>query len=245
MKKSLHNSFALKAKGLLSLVRLKVILLILSIPVFFACTEPKSIHTYEIQEIVLNSQNKYENPYKDVECWVQLKGPDFDKRIYGFWDGGNTFRVRIAATKPGDWTWTSGSNQTDKGLNEKSGSFYALNWTEEELQENPNRHGFIKTTPNGHALQYADGTPFFFIGDTWWATATWRYPLTNVAPDTNWVPSPEGISLENILHYRKKQGYNSLAMIASYPNWDDDGAGCKKSAQHKLLNQRGMQFVSS
>ena len=62
---------------------------------------------------------------------------------------------------------------------------------------------------NGHALQYADGTPFFFIGDTWWASSTWRYPLTGEAPDPDWEPGPKGLSFENVVNYRKKQGsYN-------------------------------------
>jgi hypothetical protein len=65
------------------------------------------------------------------------------------------------------WEWTSSSNQkTDAGLNGKSGRFTAEEWTEKEKQENPNRRGFVRATPNGHALQYADGSPFFMVGDT-------------------------------------------------------------------------------
>ncbi len=71
-------------------------------------------------------------------------------------------------------------------------------------------------------MQYADGTPFFFLGDTWWAASTWRYPLTGEEPDPRWIPGPEGLSFENVVHYRQKQGYNSLAMIACYPNWHAD-----------------------
>jgi hypothetical protein len=199
------------------------------VPIFFiilmaSCqkTKQEEVHVFEIKEITLEAKNKYQNPYTEIECWLDLKGPGFNKRIYGFWDGGNTFRIRIAATKPGEWTWTSDSNQADTGLNEKSGSFYAFNWTEEEKKENNNRRGFIRATPNGHALQYADGTPFFFLGDTWWAASTWRYPLTGNDPDSNWIPGPEGHSFENVVHYRQKQGYNSLAMIACYPNWAAD-----------------------
>jgi len=29
-------------------------------------------------------------------------------------------------------------------------------------------HGLLKVTPNGHYLQYEDGTPFFWLGDTGW-----------------------------------------------------------------------------
>ncbi|MFC1766393.1 DUF5060 domain-containing protein [Planctomycetota bacterium] len=63
------------------------------------------IHLFEIEEIVLTAQNRYENPYTDVECWVELKGPGFNKRIYGFWDGGQVYKVRIAATQSGVWSW--------------------------------------------------------------------------------------------------------------------------------------------
>jgi len=40
-----------------------------------------------------------------MTVWVDLKGPGFNKRCYGFWDGGKTFRIRITATAPGTWTW--------------------------------------------------------------------------------------------------------------------------------------------
>ena len=50
-------------------------------------------HVWEKVEITLQSQRQYENPYTDVQVWVDLKGPGFDRRCYGFWDGGSTFRV--------------------------------------------------------------------------------------------------------------------------------------------------------
>ncbi|GAI55316.1 unnamed protein product, partial [marine sediment metagenome] len=110
-----------------------------------------------------------------VEVWVDLKGPGLDKRVYGFWDGEDVFRVRVLATSPGEWLWTSGSNQADDGLNGRTGGFRAKEWTESEKQANPNRRGFLRATANGHALEYADGTPCFLLGDTWWATPTFRH----------------------------------------------------------------------
>jgi len=65
------------------------------------------------------------------------------------------------ATEPGLWKWASGSNPPDTGLDDKTGSFTAVDWSEKELQENPLRHGFLRATANGHALETADGTPFF------------------------------------------------------------------------------------
>jgi hypothetical protein len=198
-------------------------ILILTAGILFGCSPQKSIHPFEIHEIVLEAQNDYENPYREVECWVQLKGPEFNKRVYGFWDGNSTFKVRIAGTAAGEWDWESGSNQPDDaGLNGHKGSFTIIPWTEEEKLENPNRRGHIRSSADGHSLEYADGTPFFFIGDTWWASSTWRYPLTGNAPDQNWEPGPEGHSFENVVNYRKNQGFNMVAMIACYPNWAAD-----------------------
>ena len=183
---------------------------------------PSKIHTWEMIEIKLKAENVYNNFYTDVTCWVNLRGPDFSKRIYGFWDGENNFIVRVAATAPGEWQWVSGSNQPDdKGLNNRSGSFTAIEWTGNEKKENPNRHGFIHATSNGHALQYADGTPFFMAGDTWLAGSTWRLPFRNAKVSDNYIPAP-GMGFEDAVNYRKNQGFNSVSMIACFPNWEAD-----------------------
>ena len=113
---------------------------------------PPAVHVWELQEIVLHASRTYANPYVDVETWVELKGPGFAGRVYGFWDGGDIYRVRVVATAPGDWSWTSGSNQpSDTGLNGRTGGFTARAWTEDEKRANPNRRGFLRPTANGHA----------------------------------------------------------------------------------------------
>jgi len=38
-------------------------------------------HVWELQEIELRAASAYANPYVEVECWVELKGPAFSKRI--------------------------------------------------------------------------------------------------------------------------------------------------------------------
>ena len=59
------------------------------------------VHVWEVQEITLAAARDYANPYVEVECWVDLTGPDFKRRVYGFWDGGRTFKVRFVATASG------------------------------------------------------------------------------------------------------------------------------------------------
>jgi hypothetical protein len=183
---------------------------------------PPILKTWQMHEIALESEGDYANPYTDVTVWVDLQGPGFSKKIFGFWDGGNIFKVRMVATGPGEWHWTSGSSQSaDEGLNGQSGSFTAESWNDTEKNENPVRRGFIRPTPNGRALQYADGTPFFMTGDTWLAGATWRLPFRNAEPPDNYEPAP-GMGFEDAVQYRKRQGFNSVSMIAAFPNWEAD-----------------------
>jgi hypothetical protein len=199
------------------------IMIFTSIGNVFSVDNSESLyHTWEMQEISLRAEQTYDNYYTDVTCWIELTGPDFSKRIYGFWDGDKIYKFRIVATKPGKWEWISGSNQPDDaGLNGKTGRFNATEWTEEEKLQNPNRRGFIRATPNGHALQYADGTPFFMVGDTWLAGTTWRLPFRGTQVNPEYAPAP-GIGFEDAVSYRKSQGFNSVSMIASFPNWDAD-----------------------
>ena len=176
-------------------------------------------HVWEKQEITLKAQNSYPSPYNSVDVWVDLAGPGFNKRVYGFWDGENTFRVRVVATAPGQWSWKSGSNPADPGFSGKSGSFRAVAWSEAEKEANANRRGFIRATPNGHALQYADGTPYLLQGDTWWTVGTWRYPWYD--DDT---PRPIGpnAGFKDYVKLRESQGYNLIAVMAAFPGWGND-----------------------
>jgi len=42
------------------------------------------VHPWEKVEIVLHAAKPYANPYFDVDVWVDLTGPGFSKRCYGF-----------------------------------------------------------------------------------------------------------------------------------------------------------------
>ncbi len=183
---------------------------------------PANPHVWEKQELVFTSVTAFPSPYTDVTVWVDLAGPGFKKRVYGFWDGDKTFRVRLVATAPGKWTWTSGSNPPDKGLSGKTGSFVAINWDEDEKKQNTLRRGFLRPTANKHALEQADGTPFFVIGDTWYATGTNRFKWYD---DDQERPMGPTAGFKDYVRYRKAQGYNWLNIIAAFPNWMTDGKG--------------------
>ncbi len=177
------------------------------------------IHVWEMQELTFTARNAYKNAYTDVTVWVDLSGPDFNKRVYGFWDGGNIFRLRLVATHAGDWSWKSGSSSGDGGLTGKTGSFTAVDWSENEKNENPLRRGFIRTSANRHALIYADSTPYFAIGETWFSLGSNRFKWYD---DDVERPIGPNAGFKDYVRYRKAQGYNWVNVIAAYPNWKTD-----------------------
>src|SRR5512134_1786700 len=104
-------------------------------------------HVWEMQEITFEAARDYPNPYADVDCWIDLEGPGFARRVHGFWDGDRIFKVRFVATAPGKWRWRSGSNQPDDaGLNGGVGGLTAVAWTDAEQQDNANRRGFVRAS---------------------------------------------------------------------------------------------------
>jgi len=188
---------------------------------------PPVVHVWEVQELTFTAKNSYKNAYTDVTVWVDLSGPGFHKRVYGFWDGGDTFRVRLIAMQPGAWSWKSGSDPNDPGLTGNTGSFTAVEWSEKEKNENPLRRGFLRPSANGHALIYADSTPYFAIGDTWFSLVAKRFKWYD---DNIERPIGPNAGFKDYVRYRKAQGYNWICLIAAYPNWKTDD-----SSWHMIL----------
>ncbi len=199
---------------------IRTLLILAALVVLGPAQAAKPIHLWEKQELSFEAAGSYANPYTQVTVWVDLSGPGFNKRVYGFWDGGRTFRVRLVAAAPGQWHWTSGSTPSDPGLSGKSGTFTAIDWTEKEKQQNPLRRGFLRATPNNHALELADGTPFFVVGDTWYAAATNRFKWYD---DSRARPIGPTAGFKDYVRLRQSQGYNWVNIIAAFPNWDNDG----------------------
>ncbi|WP_166521542.1 LamG-like jellyroll fold domain-containing protein [Zobellia amurskyensis] len=201
-----------KQKSLLSRIVLLVILYSWTSASVFA--QSASYSVMEVVEVEFKSQQQYSNPYMDVDVWVELQkegSPGEVYRIPIFWDGGNVFRGRLVATSPGNWTWKvldETVTKSDRGFIGKSGAFSAAI---ADVSSNPNNRGFIRVAPNKRTLEYADGTPFFFTADTSWSalTAVFGFDRAN---------DISGISFKDYISARKKQGFNGLNVIASFPD---------------------------
>ncbi len=165
----------------------------------------------EVNEISLICSRDYANPYRDVDCWVTLTGPDQEQYLIPtFWDGGKVFRARLVATSPGEWTWSTGERSGDSGLDGKRGSFSAGGPSDAEKVANPNRRGFLRSHRDGHTLEYADGTPFFLTADTVWTALTKIFAWDSDSGKAE-------ISFQDYFAARKAQGFNGVNLIASFP----------------------------
>ncbi|MCW5983503.1 MAG: DUF4038 domain-containing protein [Bryobacteraceae bacterium] len=113
------------------------------------------------------SARSYGNPFTDVELDVVVREPGGDElRIPAFWAGEREWRVRYAPAKPGAHSWRSvGSDANDAGLHDRRGTIEAAPYD----GTNPlYRNGPIRVASDRRRFEHADGTPFFWLGDTWW-----------------------------------------------------------------------------
>lgn len=141
---------------------------------FFAAVVPlrgaeaQRPQAWERWEQTLTSARNYDNAYADVTLRVRYSGPDGRSlNAYGFWDGGEVFRIRCAFPVAGIWRWeTECSDAGNSGLHGRRGTVEVAPYRGENTLY---RRGFLKVSDDRRYLTYGDGTPFLWMGDTAWA----------------------------------------------------------------------------
>lgn len=158
-------------------------------------------------DIAFTSEKEYINPYTDVEFWVEFTNDSGEKLIRpGFWDGGNSFKVRFASPdSSGIWQWTSfSSDTTNVGLHGKTGVLKAKPYTgSNELLKN----GLLRMSPGKRNVTHANGKTFLMIGDTPWGLP-WRGTVETV---TEYATK------------RQSQGFNTALLMSLQPDRDAKG----------------------
>ncbi len=160
---------------------------------------------WERFEHAFTSVAAYANPLQDLSLTVQFTSPLGETTpVFGFWDGGRTWRVRFAPNQPGRWTFkTVCSDPANMGLNDQTGTFLcsaSLNQTRFF------QHGPIRVAGDRQHLEHADGTPFFWLADTVWNGAR--------------VSEPRSWEIYGLV--RSSQGF-TVAQWAATPGGDFQG----------------------
>jgi hypothetical protein len=165
-----------------------------------------------VAEIIFRALTGYQDPYNDVTVDAVFRGPEgFEARIPCFWDGDNVWKMRFSAPRIGEYTFeTVCSNTSDEGLQGQKGTISVQPYT----GSNPVlAHGRLRVASDHRHFEQADGTPFFWVGDTWWMGLCSRL---------DW---PKGF--QELTADRIAKGFNVVQIIAGpYPDmeaWDPRG----------------------
>jgi hypothetical protein len=159
------------------------------------------------------SGKQYSDPFNQVDVDAIVNTPSgSEERVPGFWAGDSTWRVRYAAPGPG--TYKIRSVCTDAGNRDLHGQTFQLN-VQPYSGNNPHyQHGPLKVGKDGRHFEHADGTPFFWLGDTWWMGFCKRL---------SW---PDGF--QTLAADRVRKGFTMVQIVAGlYPDmepYDERGA---------------------
>ena len=84
-----------------------------------------------------------------------------------FWRGGSKWTVRFAPPAPGEYTYhLESTDAQNPDLNAHEGR---VNITAYAGNNPLLRHGMLRASANKRYFEHADGTPFYWLGDTWWS----------------------------------------------------------------------------
>jgi hypothetical protein len=123
--------------------------------------------------------------------------------VPAFWAGGRTWKVRYASPEAGTHHWRSVcSFRADRGLHGRTGTVTI----EAYRGDNPlYLHGPLRVAADRRHFAHLDGTPFFWLGDTWWMGLCQRL---------HWPDEFQTLAAD-----RKAKGFNVVQIVAGlYPD---------------------------
>src|SRR5208337_1887349 len=155
-------------------------------------------------EVAFTSAGSYSDPFNEVTLNVVFVDPQGrELRVPAFWAGGKIWKVRYASPIVGTHSYRTECSATgDRGLNGVKGQIQVRPYT----GVNPlYRHGPLRVAQNRRFLEQRDGTPFFWLGDTWWMGLSHRLRF------------PE--EFQQLTADRKEKGFTVIQIVAGlYPD---------------------------
>jgi hypothetical protein len=152
------------------------------------------------------SGKQYSDPFNQVDVDAMITLPSGQQeRVPGFWAGGSTWRMRYAPPAPGLYRIRSVCSDTkNRDLHDRAS---ILNVEPYAGQNVHYKWGVLKVADDGRHFQHADGTPFFWLGDTWWMGLCKRL---------SW---PDGF--ETLAADRVQKGFTVVQIVAGlYPDME-------------------------
>ncbi|WP_160164452.1 DUF4038 domain-containing protein [Pedosphaera parvula] len=150
-------------------------------------------------EVSFTANRTYSDPFNEVTLDVTFIDPKGQElRVPAFWAGKNVWKVRYASPVVGTHSFQSECSEAgDKGLHGIRGKVEVKPYSGQNLLY---VHGPIRVAANHRFFEHADGTPFFWLGDTWWMGLSGRL---------HW---PE--DFQKLTADRKAKGFNVIQLVA-------------------------------
>jgi len=113
------------------------------------------------------SGRAYSDPFNEIALDVLITGPDGREQVVpAFWAGEQTWRVRYASPEVGVHRCrTACSDAGNADLHGQEGALEVIPYTGQQALAS---HGRLRVAADRRHLEHVDGTPFFWLGDTWW-----------------------------------------------------------------------------
>ncbi|MGM9426502.1 apiosidase-like domain-containing protein [Hydrogenophaga sp. MI9] len=167
-------------------------------------TTPYKAHQHQAIELRFPSTTAYAEPFRELVLDVVFTAPSGKTVVApAFWAGEDTWCVRYASPETGVHAFRSQcSDEGNPSLHGQAGEVEI----EPYLGDNPlYRHGGIRVADDRRHFCHADGTPFFWLGDTWWMGLCGRL---------SWPQDFQALA-----HNRKEIGFNVIQLVAGlYPD---------------------------
>ena len=157
-------------------------------------------------EWAYTSGKQYSDPFNQVQLDVLVTPPSGQQeRVPAFWAGGTTWRVRYAPPVSGTYRiQTISSDAANRDLHNRTSTMTVEPYSGQNAHY---RHGPLKVAEDRAHFQHADGTPFFWLGDTWWMGLCKRL---------SW---PDGF--ETLTADRVQKGFTMVQIVAGlYPDME-------------------------
>lgn len=162
------------------------------------------VEANRMAETPFKAAKEHRDPFNEVELDVVFTAPDGkETRVPAFWAGGGIWKARFASSFVGQHTFrTECSDASDKGLHGKTGAIDVRPYAGDHPLY---VHGPLRVAADGRHFEHADGTPFFWLGDTWWMGLCERLRW----PD----------EFQTLVDDRREKGFNIVQIVAGlYPD---------------------------
>ena len=179
-------------------------------------------------EWLYTSGKQYSDPFNQVDVDVVITTPSGqEERLPAFWGGGNVWRARYAPPAPGVYRVKSVcTDASNPDLHGQAMTLRVEAYTGENLHY---KHGALRVAADKRHFEHTDGTPFFWLGDTWWMGLCRR------------ISWPDGF--QTLTADRVKKGFTIVQIVAGlYPDmepFDERGAneaGFPWDREYKSIN---------